>query len=114
MTEGGAASFTVTLTGAVASAGVELAAGPPRTVPGPDPATAGADYTAVTAGTLTFQPAAALTHTITVATLQDYLDEVDETFTVTLAAPAGGLPAGVTLSTAGAAGTSSAVDGLQR
>ena len=34
-------------------------------------------------------------------TLQDKVDEADETFTVTLAAPATGLPAGVTLQTAG-------------
>ena len=103
VTEGGAAAFAVTLSGAVASA-VELG-WTTADGTGTNPATAGADYTAVTAGTLTFQPAAALTQTITVATLQDYLDEVDETFTVTLAAPAGGLPAGVTLSTAGATGT---------
>ena len=105
--EGETASFTVTLTGAVASA-VELG----WTTGGTgDTAVAAADYTAVTDGTLTFLPAESLpaesllaesqTQTLTVTTLQDKVDEADETFTVTLAAPATGLPAGVTLQTAG-------------
>jgi len=48
-------------------------------------ATAGDDYTAAS-GTVTFLPGSVL-ETITVSTLQDTLDEVDETFTVTLSNP---------------------------
>ena len=47
-------------------------------------ATAGSDYTAVTSGSLTFSPAGALEQTISVTVTDDTLDEVNETFDVTL------------------------------
>jgi CSLREA domain-containing protein len=49
-------------------------------------ATAGSDYTA-TSGTLTFSPGEALTQTISVPVIVDWLCEDDETFTVTLSNP---------------------------
>ena len=49
-------------------------------------ATAGDDYTA-TSGTLTFNPGGALTQTITVPVIGDLLDEINETFTLTLSNP---------------------------
>ena len=54
---------------------------------------------------MTFVSGESLIQTISVATLQDLLAESDETFTVTLAAPGSGLPAGVSLGTAIATGT---------
>ena len=67
-----------------------------------DTATAGDDYTAVTAGTLTIS-AGDTTGTLTVSTAEDRLAEADETFTVTMTGTT--LPSGVTLGTATAAGT---------
>ena len=98
-TEGDTASFTVTLSGEAAS---DVTLGYTTGGAG-DTATSGDDYTAVTAGALTFLPEGALTQTLAVTTLQDTLAEAAETFTVTLTATT--LPAGVTLGTATATGT---------
>ena len=56
-----------------------------------DPGTAeeGNDFTA-TSGTLTFTRANAAPQTVTVATVEDTLDEKDETFTITISNPQGG------------------------
>ncbi len=99
--EGDSLTFTVTRSGDIAA---------PSTVnwtTGDDPtkdaqqATADTDYTAVdTAQTLTFTANAA-TGTITVTSIEDSLDEPDETFRVTLASPS----SGGTLLTATATGT---------
>ena len=59
-------------------------------------ATAGTDYTAQSAGSLTIR-AGRSTGTITVATIEDSDDEADETFRVVLRAPVGGFPAGLNL-----------------
>ena len=96
--EGEEATFTVTLSGAVADA-VELG-----WTTADDTATAGVDYTGVTAGALTIV-AGRTTATLTVETLEDPLAEGAETFAVTLAAPSTGLPAGVSLGIASATGT---------
>ena len=57
---------------------------------GERPATADSDYTPAT-GSVTI-PANAGSATFSVETLEDILDEHDETFAVTLSAPSGGLP----------------------
>ena len=98
-TEGGTASFTVTLSGEAAN---DVVLGWTTGGAG-DTAASGDDYTAVTAGALTFLPEGALTQTITVTTLQDTLAEAAETFTLTLTELV--LPDGVTLGTATATGT---------
>ncbi len=79
VTEGGAAQFTVTLTGATAQIVTVNYATSNGT------ATAGSDYTTAT-GLLTFAVGQS-SQTITVGTLNDVLDEPDETFTVSLSAP---------------------------
>ena len=65
-------------------------------------ATAGADYSAVTAGTLTFIPGGTRQQTVTVTTLEDQLDEDAERFTVTLtgAQPSSAASLGTTTATA--------------
>ena len=50
-------------------------------------ATSGTDYTALTAGTLTFAPGGTTTQTIDVTVTGDALDEADETVAVTLSGP---------------------------
>ena len=97
MTEGMAAAFTVTLSGAVASP-VEV-----NWSTSDGTAKSGSDYTAETSAALTFQPDAALSQTLTVPTQGDTLAEGDETFTVTLTAT--NLPPGVALGTATAQAT---------
>ena len=97
-TEGAELAFTVALTGAVA-ADVELGWSTAD-----DTAAAGDDYTAVSEGTLTIAGGRTMAM-LTVATVEDTLAEAAETFTVTLSAPAAGLPAGVSLGTASATGT---------
>ena len=97
-TEGAELAFTVALTGAVA-ADVELGWATADAT-----AAAGDDYTAVSEGTVTIAGGRTAA-TLTVATVEDTLAEAAETFTVTLAAPAAGLPAGVRLGTASATGT---------
>jgi predicted extracellular nuclease len=82
VTEGGTATFTVSLSAPTAIETVTVAV---TTVPGS--ATEGADYTA-TSTTATFAPGAT-TATVTVPTLGDTLDELDETFTATLGAVTG-------------------------
>jgi hypothetical protein len=76
VTEGGTASFTVTLD-AVSGLPVSVSF---ATIDGT--ATAGQDYTG-NSGNLVFQPGEA-SKTVTVATLQDNSNEADEVFTVTL------------------------------
>ena len=89
--EGQMASFTVRLSGAVATA-VEVGY---ATKDGT--AKAGTDYTA-TNGTLTFSPGGATAQTIEVATIDDTLNEAEETFAVVLTVA--NRPAGVSLGTA--------------
>ena len=89
--EGASATFTVALSGTVSS---PVAVGWSTS---DGTATAGADYTAESSGTMTFAPGATASQTLTVATLEDTLAEGDETFTVTLTAP--DLPDGVSLGT---------------
>ncbi len=89
--EGDDAKFGVTLTSPVASA-VTL-----RWTTADGTATAGADYAAVIEGLVTFSPGSTA-QTILVATLQDNLDEADESFSVTLLQPH--LAEAVTLGTA--------------
>ena len=94
--EGERASFAVTLSETVISAvTVEW-----RTAD--LTATAGADYAAVTAGALTFSPGGSRQQTVTVATLEDQLDEPAEAFLVTLtgAAPSSAASLGTTSATA--------------
>ena len=98
--EGAAVSFTVTLSGEVASAvkvSYQTASGTEATA-----ADAATDYTAAI-GTLTFNPDASLEQTISVATTEDTLHEADETFTLTLTGV--DLPAGVEVGDATATGT---------
>ena len=96
VTEGADALFTVSLSGQVASA-VAVAW---STADGT--ATADADYTAVTAGSLSIA-ANSTTGSFTVATRGDTLAEADETFTVTLSGS--GLPERVSVGTASASVT---------
>ena len=91
VTEGGNATFTVSLSGAVAS---------PVTVnwsTSDGTAMAGSDYLS-DSGTVTFPAESTTPLTIEVMTSRDDLAEADETFTVTVTAS--GLPAGVSLGTA--------------
>jgi hypothetical protein len=82
--EGNAASFIVTLSApASGSATVNYAtANGTATAPG--------DYTAVTNGTVSFS-AGQSTKTVTITTVDDSLDENDETFFVNLSNPTGGI-----------------------
>ena len=81
MTEGGSGTFTVTLSRASAL---------PVTVAyadaGTGTATSGTDYTAITAGTLTFT-AGTTSQTIAVTVTGDALDDAGETIVLTLSAP---------------------------
>ena len=63
-------------------------------------ASAGKDYTAIVATTLTFTETAAGSQTFTVQTTEDTSDEPDETFTVSISSPSGGGGAAPTLGTA--------------
>ena len=92
--EGNAVSFTVTLS-AARSADVTL-----NWATSNGSATAPADYTATSSGTVTVT-AGQTTATFTVQTANDALDENDETFTVTLSNP----PTNVVLDDATATGT---------
>ncbi|MEV8508197.1 Calx-beta domain-containing protein [Actinoplanes sp. NPDC051475] len=103
--EGGSVTFTITRT--APSVGNTLGEETLTWATSDGDATAGADYTAVTTGSITFpaytNTASAQTRTITVQTLQDTTDEADdEDFVVTLSKP-GGSP--ITLSDATATGT---------
>jgi hypothetical protein len=82
--EGGAASFVVTLSApASGPATVKYAtANGTATAPG--------DYTAMTNGTVSF-PTGESSQTVTITTLDDSLDENDETFFVNLSNPTGGI-----------------------
>ena len=57
---------------------------------GADAATAGEDYTAITAGTLTFAPGERIQTFVVLVLGDDEADERAETFTVTLSGPSGG------------------------
>ena len=65
-------------------------------------AAAGADYSAVAGGTITFTPGGSRRQTVTVATLEDQLDEPAERFMVTLtgAQPSSAVSLGTTTATA--------------
>ena len=76
--EGAAATFTVEATGATSTGRVVVG----YTVGGT--ASAGSDYTAVAAGTITFTLGGSRRQTVTVATLEGQLDEPAERFMVTL------------------------------
>ena len=95
--EGNAVNFAVKLSRKVAS-GVTFSY---QTANGTAESGTGKDYTAAS-GDLTFS-ATAKVMTVAVATLEDALDESDETFTLTLTAS--DLPTGVTLSDGVATGT---------
>ena len=95
--EGETASFVVALTGAVSGV-VQV---PYTTANGTAESGANKDYTAAS-GTLEFQ-AGDTSKTIEVTTLEDSLNEADETFTLTLTSVTG--PAGVSLGTSSATGT---------
>lgn len=83
-TEGGTVTFTVTRMGSLAATDtVQYATATGGT------ATAGSDYTAKAATTLTFGPGVA-TLTASVVTLQDALVEGNETFIVNLSSPSAG------------------------
>ncbi|MCY4284104.1 MAG: hypothetical protein OXC65_02050, partial [Thiotrichales bacterium] len=102
--EGGTLTFTVTRTGETsAAASVQWTTGDD---PATDakPAAAGDDYTAqATAGTLSFKAGEA-SATVTVATIEDAIDEPDETFVVALSSPSTGV------AIAGATGTGTITD----
>ena len=93
--EGDPATFTVTLS---ASPGSEVVV---NYAASDETATAGSDFTApATDAALTFAANASgddLSQTISVPTTDDSETEGDETFTLTLSAPSGGFPSGVTL-----------------
>ena len=95
--EGETASFVVSLTGAVSGV-VQV---PYTTANVTAESGSDKDYTAAS-GTLEFQ-AGDTSKTIEVTTLEDSLNEADETFTVTLTGVTG--PAGVSLGTSSATGT---------
>ena len=95
--EGETASFVVSLTGAVSGV-VQV---PYETANVTAESGSDKDYTAAS-GTLEFQ-AGDTSKTIEVTTLEDSLNEADETFTLTLTAVTG--PAGVSLGTSSATGT---------
>jgi len=101
--EGGDLTFTVTLSESPASAvTVDYA-----TAIGPDDTASESDFESAS-GSLTFAAnatGAALSQTFAVAAVADDLVEGDETFTVTLSAPAGGLPPGVGIKDATGTGT---------
>ena len=90
--EGDSVQFEVELSGAVSSEVVVSYATSDGT--GAHPAAAGTDYTAVTATELTFA-AGDTAKTVTVATVEDELNEAAETFTVSLSGVK--LPDGVSL-----------------
>ena len=98
MTEGdsGTATLTFTMTLSAAS-GQQVTVG--YADAGTGTATSGTDYTAITAGTLTFA-AGTTSQTIAVTVAGDTLDEADETIALTLSNPAN-----ATLATATATGT---------
>ena len=87
--EGGSLTFALTRSGdTTGTSSVQWTTGD-DTAEGAEKATADADYTAVsTARTVSFA-IGATTATIAVASLEDILDEPDETFRVRLASPAG-------------------------
>jgi predicted extracellular nuclease len=99
VTEGTAASFTVTLSAPTAIAPVTV-----EVTTAPGTATAPGDYTETTT-TATFAPGST-TATVTVPTVDDALDELDETFTASLGAVTG--PA--TVADGGGTGTGTIVD----
>ncbi len=107
--EGGSVGFEVRLSGAVSSE-VVVSYATSEDGTGANPA-AGTDYTAVSATELTFRPGEALMQTATVATVEDELNEADETFTLTISAPDPEV-AGVSLGDAEAVGTIEDDDGL--
>ena len=101
--EGDGVQFVVELSGAVSS-DVKVSY---ATSNGTAEAGTGKDYTAVAATTLTFT-GGQMSKTVTVATLEDDLNEADETFTVTLTGVA--LPDGVSLDADGDEATGTILD----
>ena len=101
--EGESAEFTVTLSKPV-SQDVSLTW---STADGT--AASPTDYTAVMSGTASFATSSTTTR-ITVDTVDDDVVEPDETFTVTLSAPMGGLPERVTITDDSAEGTITSID----
>ena len=85
MTEGNSGTATLTFTVTLSAAsGQQVTVG--YADAGTGTATSGTDYTAITAGTLTFA-AGTTSQTFNVAALGDTLDEADETVVVTLSSP---------------------------
>ena len=108
--EGQSAMFVVELSGEVSSE-VQVSYETSNDT-GANAAVAGEDYTAVSATTLTFA-AGDTAKTVTVATLEDDLDEPDETFTLKINAPDPAVP-GVSLGTSSSAtGTIVDTDALE-
>ena len=107
--EGDSVQFEVELSGAVSSE-VKVSYATSDDGTGANPAV-GADYTAVSATELTFRPGEALRQTVTVATVEDELNEADETFKLRISAPDPEV-AGVSLGDAEAVGTITDDDGL--
>ncbi len=106
--EGDSVQFEVELSGAVSSE-VKVSYATSDDGTGANPA-AGTDYTAVSATELTFRPGEALRQTVSVATVEDELNEADETFTLRITAPDPEV-AGVSLGDAEAVGTITDDDG---
>ena len=101
--EGSNVTFTVTLS---ASSATAVTVNYATSVAATDTAVQ-ADFTSKT-GSVTFAAGATgtgLTKTFTVATTDDTRAEGNETFTVTLSAPAGGFPTGISLNTSATTGT---------
>ena len=89
--EGGTLSFTVTRTGATSAAATVQWRTADDTATDAKQATAGTDYRGqATAAMLSFKAGEA-SATITVATIEDAIDEPDETFVVTLSSPSTGV-----------------------
>ena len=85
VTEGGTASFTISLS-AESGRDVTVKWATAADSDGANPATSGEDYTAVSATTVTIA-AGATEATVSVTTLQDAIDEPAETFRVELSSP---------------------------
>ena len=106
--EGSNMTFTVSLSG---SPGAAVTVDYATSVGGSDTASS-SDFTAKS-GSVTFAAGATgggLSRTFTVATTQDSLAEGAETFTVTLTAPSGGFPGGVSINDGTGRGTINASD----
>lgn len=92
--EGAALAFPVTLSSALPAGFADVTVTYTTADGTSSPATAGTDYTPVTASALTFTAGGPVTQTATVATATDTVVEADETVLVTLASASGAVVAG--------------------